>query len=77
MEYVAGILISNLNMGQKFKGKQGEEGGLVQMVGDLLNTLAQQVLSAAGNALRQKFRQDEFRLAAEFCLLRLLLHTGC
>lgn len=43
----------------------------------IFNTLAQQVLSAAGNALRQKFRQDEFRLAAEFCLLRLLLHTGC
>lgn len=43
----------------------------------IFNTLAKQVLSAAGNALRQKFRQDESRLAAEFCLLRLLLHTGC
>lgn len=35
VEYIAGILIFNLNMGQKFEGKQGEEGGLVQMLGDL------------------------------------------
>lgn len=35
MESIAGTLIFNLNMGQKFEGKRGEEGGLVQMVGDL------------------------------------------
>lgn len=30
MESIAGILIFNLNMGQKFKEKQGEEGVLVE-----------------------------------------------